>query len=231
MPDFVVAWDLETVPDLEAYAASKGLVGRSADQLRAEMGNSFPKLPLHRIVCIGALIAERTSQGWLVKAIGAPHIGQRSERELIEAFVERINELSPKLVTFAGAGFDLPVLRYRAMKHSVSAPALSKRPYFNRYTEDAVDLCDVLASFDARGRITLDELSRILGFAGKPAGMEGSQVEQYFSEGKIEEIAKYCESDIINTYRIWLRLELFRGALSTEQYYASENSLAAVRPF
>jgi 3'-5' exonuclease len=50
--------------------------------------------------------------------------------------------MSPQLVTFNGNSFDLPVLRYRAMVHGVSAPGLSVRPYFHRYTEDAVDLCD-----------------------------------------------------------------------------------------
>ena len=36
-------------------------------------------------------------------------------------------------------------------------------------------------------------------------------VERYFHEGKIKEIADYCESDIVNTYRVWLRYQLFRG--------------------
>jgi 3'-5' exonuclease len=49
-------------------------------------------------------------------------------------------------VTFNGNSFDLPVLRYRAMIHGVPAPGLAARPYFYRYTEDAVDLCDILSS-------------------------------------------------------------------------------------
>jgi hypothetical protein len=32
-----------------------------------------------------------------------------------------------------------------------------------------------------------------------------------FRDGRIEEIAEYCESDVINTYRVWLGYELFRG--------------------
>jgi len=31
------------------------------------------------------------------------------------------------------------------MMHKVSAPGLLERPYFHRYAEDAVDLCDVLS--------------------------------------------------------------------------------------
>jgi predicted PolB exonuclease-like 3'-5' exonuclease len=50
-----------------------------------------------------------------VDAVGAPHVGERTEKELITAFCDKIAELSPRLVTFNGHSFDLPVLRYRAM--------------------------------------------------------------------------------------------------------------------
>jgi predicted PolB exonuclease-like 3'-5' exonuclease len=42
-------------------------------------------------------------------------------QELITGFVNRIAELSPQLVTFNGSGFELPVLRYRAMVHAIPA--------------------------------------------------------------------------------------------------------------
>ena len=53
---------------------------------------------------------------------GAPHIGERSEKEIVSGFVNRIAELAPQLVTFNGVAFDLPVLRYRAMVCGVAAP-------------------------------------------------------------------------------------------------------------
>ena len=117
-------------------------------------------------------------------------------------------------MTFNGNSFDLPVLRYRAMIHGVSAPGLSARPYFNRYTEDAVDLCDILSSFAPHTKASLNELSKIMGMPGKPEGIDGTEVERYFLEGKIKEIADYCETDVVNTYRVWLRYELFRGRLA-----------------
>jgi hypothetical protein len=36
----------------------------------------------------------------------------------------------------------------------------SLRGYFNRYSDDALDLCDVLSSFSPEGRATLHELCR-----------------------------------------------------------------------
>src|SRR4029079_10720686 len=87
---------------------------------------------------------------------------------------------------------------------------LSARPYFHRYTEDAVDLCDVLSSFSSQGKATLHELCRVMGLPGKPDGISGAEVEKYYRDGHIREIAEYCESDVVNTYRVWLRYELFR---------------------
>jgi 3'-5' exonuclease len=66
-------------------------------------------------------------------------------------------------VTFNGNSFDLPVLRYRALVNRIAAPGLSMRPYFNRYTEDAIDLCDVLSAFSSQGKATLNEICRTLG--------------------------------------------------------------------
>jgi predicted PolB exonuclease-like 3'-5' exonuclease len=162
----LIVWDLETVPDLAGNAAANGLVGKSDAEIHEAMGDGFPKLMYHSIVCIGALVAHREADHWKVDAVGARHVGEFTERELIAAFVDRIAELSPQLVTFNGNGFDLPVLRYRAMINRVSAPGLSARPYFNRYTEDALDLCDALSSFSARDRASLNEIARSWGFQG-----------------------------------------------------------------
>lgn len=61
--------------------------------------------------------------------------------------------------------------------------------------------------------------------SGKPNGMAGGEVERYFNEGKIGTIADYCETDIVNTYRVWLRYQLFGGRLSEREFDASERDL------
>jgi predicted PolB exonuclease-like 3'-5' exonuclease len=226
MKPSVIVWDLETVPDLAGFAAANDLVGKFDAEVREAIGDTFPKHIYHSIVCIGALVAHREADHWAVDAVGAPHLGERTEKQLITAFCDKIAELSPQLVTFNGNSFDLPVLRYRAMIHGISAPGLAARGYFNRYTEDAVDLCDLLASFAPHSKASLNELSKIMGLPGKPGGIDGTEVERYFLEGKIKEIADYCETDVVNTYRVWLRYELFRGRLSESEHQASERYLA-----
>jgi predicted PolB exonuclease-like 3'-5' exonuclease len=222
----VLVWDIETVPELAGFAAANGHEGKTEDDIRAELGDKFPKHIYHSIACIGALIAYQESDSWVVDALGAPHVGERTEKELITSFVDRIAELTPQLVTFNGSSFDLPVLRYRAMTHSIAALGLSARPYFNRYTEDAIDLCDVLSSFMPASKVTLHELCKVMGLSGKPIGVDGGEVEKYFREGRIQDIADYCESDVVNTYRVWLRYDLFRGNLSDAAFKASEANLA-----
>jgi predicted PolB exonuclease-like 3'-5' exonuclease len=225
MADHVIVWDLETVPDLDAVARAHHLPELDVE-VRETLGEKFPKLPFHQIVCIGAVVAEKVDGVWWVTAIGAPHIGERSEKELIATFVEKIAAIKPRLVTFNGASFDLPVLRYRAMLHRISAPGLEGRPYFKRYTDDATDLCDVLSSFDSRSKMKLDDLCRALNLPGKPDGIDGSQVEQLFAEGRILEVADYCECDVVSTYRLWLLHELFKGTISAEEHERSELALS-----
>jgi predicted PolB exonuclease-like 3'-5' exonuclease len=224
----IIVWDLESIPDLSAAARMLDLGGATETEVRDALGSGFPKHPLHKIVCIGALVASRQPEGWRTDALGAPHISERSEADLIKAFAEKVGQLRPQLVTWNGHSFDLPVLRYRAMVNRISAEGLQVRQYFHRYTEDAVDLCDVLGSYVPGVKVKLDEVTKILCLPGKPEGIDGSRVEEMVRAGQIEEVARYCESDVLNTYRVWLVYELFRGALTREQLDWSE---AQIRDF
>jgi predicted PolB exonuclease-like 3'-5' exonuclease len=158
--------------------------------------------------------------------ITSPHIGQRTEGDLIRTFIGRIGELRPQLITFNGHSFDLPVLRYRAMVNRVSGTGLQVRPYFHRYTEDALDLSDVFGSYSPGAKVKLDEICKIMGLPGKPSGIDGGQIEVMVRSGRINEVARYCEADVLNTYRLWLIYELFQGAITTEQLAFSEAQAA-----
>jgi predicted PolB exonuclease-like 3'-5' exonuclease len=111
------------------------------------------------------------------------------------------------------------------MVNRVSAGGLLSRPYFNRYTDDALDLCDVLGSYVPGAKVKLDEVSKILGLTGKPEGVDGGQVEGMVHAGQIEEVARYRESDVLNTYRVWLVYELFRGSTTVKEFDWSETQI------
>ena len=55
--------------------------------------------------------------------------------------------------------------------------------------------------------------------------MDGGEVERYVREGRIAEVAAYCETDVVSTYRVWLVHELFKGRLSRAEFEASEDNL------
>src|SRR5262245_36589450 len=63
-------------------------------------------------------------------------------------FRKKLTELLPLLIVKQ---------RELQISFGISAPGLTMRPYFNRYTEDALDRCDALSSFSAQGKATLDE--------------------------------------------------------------------------
>lgn len=220
----VLVFDIEAVPDVQAFAKAEHLESHPDWSVRKQMGEKVARQLFQRIVCIGSLRATRRDGAWRVDSIETPHAGEASEAELIQRFARRL-EGAPLLVSFNGHTFDLPVLRYRAMMNKVSVPGLTARRYFDRAASDSIDLCDLLSGQERHARASLDELSRVLGRPGKPAGVDGSAVEEMFQAGKHAEIAAYCRSDVINTYRIWLRYELFCSRLNDAQFAASEAGL------
>jgi 3'-5' exonuclease len=92
----IIVWDLETIPDLAAAARMLDMGAATEAEVREALGSGFPKHPLHKIACIGALIASRQPEGWRIDALGAPHIGERSEAKLISDFIEKIGQLLPQ---------------------------------------------------------------------------------------------------------------------------------------
>jgi predicted PolB exonuclease-like 3'-5' exonuclease len=171
----------------------------------------------HRVVAIS--VALRTGDSFRVWSLGDE---DADEAELVRRFFDGIERYSPDLVSWNGSGFDLPVLHYRALKLGIQAPRYwetgdSDREfkwnnYLSRFHWRHVDLMDVLAGFQVRGRASLDQTAVLLGFPGK-LGMSGDKVWDKFVEGAIGEIRDYCETDVLNTWLVYLRFEFMRGNL------------------
>lgn len=227
----VFVFDIETVPDVSGGRRLYGLEGLSdADVAKAmfhlrreQTGDSeFLRLHLHRIVAISAVL--RSGERLKVWSLGEP---QAPERELVQRFFDGLDRFTPVLVSWNGGGFDLPVLHYRALVHGISAPrywdigeedgTFRWNNYLNRFHWRHLDLMDVLSGYQPRACVGLDELATLLGFPGK-MGMSGEQVWERFLEGDVEGIRNYCETDVLNTYLVYLRFELMRGRLLPAAY-------------
>jgi predicted PolB exonuclease-like 3'-5' exonuclease len=81
--------------------------------------------------------------------------------------------------------------------------------------------------YQPRASAPLDALAQLCGFPGK-LGMDGGQVWNAYQRGEIQAIRDYCETDVMNTYLVFLRFQLMRGALNEAAYRAEE---AVVRDF
>lgn len=227
MNQTVVVFDIETSLDRQAFARATGIAETEIYKIKEALGDVFPKPMFHQIECIGVLRAQFHQGAWQIDRFGAPHRGDRPEHNLIEGFVRSLEAPLPRLISWNGTSFDLPVMRLRAMLHQVSAPALSARKYFARYLDDSTDLCDLLASFDSRSKISLDQVCRAFGIGGKPDDINGSKVQEFVDARQFELISAYCERDVLLTYLIWLRYELFCGHLSRDGYAASISDVMA----
>jgi predicted PolB exonuclease-like 3'-5' exonuclease len=234
----VFAFDIETVPDVEFGRRLHGLDGLTDKQVgyvmqtrqREQTGSEFLSLEQHRVVAIS--VAMRTREGFRAWSLGEP---DASEAELVGRFFDGIERFSPTLVSWNGSGFDLPVLHYRALRHSVQAPrywetgdeeqSFRWNNYISRFHWRHVDLMDVLSGFQGRGRVGLDRMAQLVGLPGK-LGMSGEGVWEAFLEGRIADIRNYCETDVLNTYLIYLRFELMRGRLTPDEH---ERECALVR--
>ena len=76
---------------------------------------------------------------------------------------------------------------------------------------------DVLAGYQNKAFAPLDEIASMLGFPGK-MGMSGSKVWGEYQAGNLKGIRDYCETDVLNTYCVFLRFELIRGVIDQQEY-------------
>lgn len=235
-----LVFDIETVPDVAFGRRRYDLDGiddaRVAEvmfaQRRQATGSEFLPFEQQRVVAISCVLRHRDSLTvWSLGDATSP------ERELIERFYRGIDELTPDLVSWNGAGFDLPVLNYRAMLHGISAPrywetgdddqSFRWNNYISRFHWRHCDLMDVLSNFQGRGRVGLENVALLLGFPGK-LGMSGDKVWDAFLAGEIDAIRNYCETDVLNTYLVWLRFQLLRGRLDRGEHTAELERVRAL---
>jgi predicted PolB exonuclease-like 3'-5' exonuclease len=84
---------------------------------------------------------------------------------------------------------------------------------------------DLLALYQPKNNAPLDAMAKLCGFPGK-LGMDGSAVYGAYKDGKLEDIRRYCETDVMNTYLLYCRFQKMRGGLLEKEY---EQEIATVK--
>lgn len=232
----VAIFDIETIPCLETAKALHPELQEIADDNEAivalklirekETGRDFLRLPMQKIVCISLVWVENGQH--LLRTLKGD-----DEKQLLSTFV-RMFDKKPIIGGWNTQGFDLPVLLYRMAKHGINASAIlgagnKNHDYTHKFCDRHIDLMDKFSFGQFNNKQSLDCIASLLGFAGK-GDITGADVLPLYQAGELEKIATYCESDVINTYLVylaWLRLSGQAGATTADQDQA--NFLQMVR--
>lgn len=234
----VMVFDIESIPDLGGMRALGLIEGEDDAKAHAawkaariaEGKSDFVPLHLQRVLVISCVY--RNAEGLRVHSfVDRETEGQSQEGRIIQTFFSTIEKHTPQLVSWNGGGFDLPVLHYRGLKHGVVASKywdmgdggdhdsreFKWNNYISRYHMRHLDLMDLLAMYTPRNNAPLDALAKLCGFPGK-LGMDGSAVFDAYRQGKLEDIRRYCETDVMNTYLLYCRFQKMRGGLMEAEY-------------
>ena len=224
----ILVFDIETVPDTEGGAKLLDLKGLSEKNIIKAMehtqfqknGNIFQPLHLHKIIAISVLYKNNEKLSLL-------SLGEEDSKEsdLLKLFFGIIDKYQPQLVSWNGKGFDSPVMHYRALLHGISSIKYWDKGendrdfkwnnYLNRYHDRHLDLMDVLSGFKKPASLT--DIAQLIGAPGK-YGIDGSKVADYYLENDIKKIRDYCETDVLNTYLVYLRYQLLSSSVTSEKY-------------
>jgi len=231
----VLVFDIESIPDVAGLRALRQADASLDDAAvyAAEMADrqargksDFMPLHLQRVLVISCIF--RNADGLRVHSIvDRETAGKSQEGRVIQSFFNLVERHVPQLVSWNGGGFDLPVLHYRGLRHGVVASKywdmgeddreFRFNHYIGRYHLRHLDLMDLLAMYQPRANAPLDAMARLCGFPGK-LGMDGSQVYSAYLEGRLEEIRRYCETDVMNTYLLYCRFQKMRGGFTEPEY-------------
>lgn len=230
----IFVFDIETIPDCTSGRKIHHLDDLSdADTASAlqsmqkeKTGSDFLPHYLQKVITISAVFRQKEKSKDILRVWS---LGEEDsdEKDILTRFFHGIEKYTPTLVSWNGSGFDLPVLHYRALLHGIEAPRYWEvgqmdpnfrwNNYLSRYHYRHMDLMDLLAGYMPRANAPLDDLAVMLGFPGK-MGVKGNQVWDFYQQGKIKQIRDYCETDVLNTYLVYLRFEKMRGMLSSKDY-------------
>jgi predicted PolB exonuclease-like 3'-5' exonuclease len=191
--------------------------------------SDFLPIPFHVPISI---VVGNVSSNHILTAVEVLCPQDYSEEGIVCEFWRRVDVFPGTLVSFNGRTFDLPVLELQALRYGCPAPRYFNEKYGHRYRyseERHYDLYEFLSNAGAhriRGGFNL--LARLIGLPGK-AWIDGSMIQALWEARQLDTIHAYCRQDVIQTYGLFLRIELMRGRLAPQEYQAAWEAAASFR--
>lgn len=221
-------FDVESVADGELISrvkfsddelTSDEAIARFRAELVESGGRDF--IPYTYQIPVAVVIAKVTAEFELVDLVSLdePHFRAPNMTDQFWRGWEAYRR--PTWVTFNGRCFDLPLMELAAFRYGIALPGWfdnSTRGYEqnrNRFnTKSHLDLHELLTNFGAtwfRGGLNL--AANLLGKPGK-MNLQGDLVQDYYSDGRLQEISDYCRCDVLDTFFVFLRCQLLMGKLN-----------------
>lgn len=233
-------FDIETIPNISLCKEHFQLKEDDAlkicewsfEKQKEKSGSEFLPLYLHEIISIAAVIGDDYGQFIKVGNFGQKHENKEdftSEKELLEDFFRYFNKKQPRLISFNGRGFDIPLLTLKALKYNLTLDAFYSQEnkwenYRTRYSEQFhLDLMDSLSHYGSVRGLNLNGICSMMNIPGK-FDVSGDLVHAIYYNPHLSQKEKkgiidgYCQSDVLNTYWLFLKYEVLKGALNKEQY-------------
>lgn len=230
----LVVFDIETIPDTSLAGELCDIPNEEISQMtqpeiRKEMenyhidnhnGNAFLRQPFHRVACVSFLVAEITDnygkEEYTFKQLDSYSSFNSTEEEVVKKFWNLLKEKKPRIVSFNGKVFDMNVLKCKALKYGIDCSwYFNYGGKFDSYEYPYSDShFDLLYKY---GAYTLHEMCILLNIPCK-LGVDGSRVAEYFDDKKYTEIREYCETDVLATYLVYLRMALVQGMIDMKSY-------------
>jgi predicted PolB exonuclease-like 3'-5' exonuclease len=166
----------------------------------------FPKLHLHRPVCVVWLMADTSPISHMEFKTYSGEPDQVWEKTMLDRLREECVSAS-RLVTYNGRCFDMPLLNLRALRHGADwswYPEKRHRyPAFKRLLYH-YDLQDQLGDYGAARNFSLDGVATMADLPGKVGLDSGFDVQRAWETNR-KKVITYCQNDVFLTWMLYLK--------------------------
>ena len=191
----LLAFDIETIPDPDIGRRVYAFGGTDAEVIKAMVdkrrvdtngSTDYPQSPFHKVACVCVTIVTDSN-------VEMRSFGSDDERANIDGFYRLVDTLKPRLISWNGEGFDVPILRYRAMMRGVQASGF--------YDAEHVDVMQELSSHGSTRHAGLSNVARMLELPGK--SFLDKAVWEHWLEGERGQVIEYCKLDTVLTLLVF----------------------------